>query len=730
MVSSKIDLICSVDIGGTFTDSVLVTSDGKVVEGKALTSYNDQFKSGFFNSIESAAEKLNLSPNDLYRNITMISHGSTVATNTVVEHNGSRVGLLTTHGFEDTINMMRGLGRVTGEPSENILRITETAKPAPLVTKDSIIGITERIDSEGEVVVPLDETGVRKAVQKMFDQGIKAIAISFLWSFKNSKHEERVKEIIQELDPSVFVTCGHEVSKTLGEYERTVAAVINAYVGPVTSKYLEEIKSSLQDKGVRAPLLIMQCHGGMIPLERSKQLPVQTIGSGPVGGLMGCVKIMKELGISNLIATDMGGTSFDIGLIKNGQPVSAEKTVLGKYQYNVPNVEIISIGAGGGSIAWIDPYSGAMRVGPQSAKANPGPACYQMGGTQPTVTDADLLLGYIDPETVFGSGKGLKPSVGMAGEAMSKIAEPLGISIIDAAMGVVEIVNAKMANLIENEVIGKGFDPRDFALVAYGGAGPIHAAAYSRDLGIKMIVVPGETSSVWSAFGISTSDIRYELEEEVGLLTPFAPEELEEPLNRLEDKGKVIVATEVGTDAPIHFSRYAKIRYQWQRHELEIKIPTGRLDKSSIQEVIAEFTRQYGERYGSAALLPEARVEIVSVRSEPMVEVRKFERKMDWATGKTPNAQARKSNRKVYFSRNRPPVDTEIYNGSLLVSGNIVEGPAVIDLLGTSIVVDENQTVTKTEHGDYIIRINSNSDEEEKHENSSRDREASQILGR
>jgi N-methylhydantoinase A len=722
MVSSKLDLICSVDIGGTFTDSVLVTSDGRVVEGKALTSYHDKFKSGFFNSIESAAEKLDLSANELYRNITMISHGSTVATNTVVEHNGARVGLLTTRGFEDTLNMMRGLGRVTGEPAENILRITETAKPSPLVSKESIIGVVERIDSQGEVIVPLDEAGVKQAVRALLDQGVSSIAVSFLWSFKNSQHEERVKEIIHEIDSSIFITCGHEVTKTLGEYERTVAAVINAYVGPVTSKYLEEIKDSLHDKGVKSPLLIMQCHGGMIPLERSKQLPVQTIGSGPVGGVMGCVKIMNELGINNLIATDMGGTSFDFGLIRDGQPLSAEKTILGKYQYNVPNVEIISIGAGGGSIAWIDPYSRAMRVGPQSAKANPGPACYSLGGTEPTVTDADLLLGYIDPEIVFGfgRGRGLKPSISRAEEAMFKIANLLGISVIEAAMGVVEIVNAKMANLIENEVIGKGFDPRDFALVAYGGAGPIHAAAYSRDLGIKMIVVPGETSSVFSAFGISTSDIRYELEEEVGLLSPFLPESLESPLANLEVKGRVIIGSEVGVDAVIHFSRYAKIRYQWQRHELEIKIPSGPINQEKLDELVAEFTRQYEERYGSAALLPEARVEIVSVRSEPMVEIRKFERKVELGSESIPSQQALKQRRKVYFSRNRPPVDTNIYNGSLLKSGNKVEGPAVIDLLGTSIVVDENQTVRKTEHGDYIIHIYSNVEEEVKYESIAR----------
>ncbi|MGG1596780.1 hydantoinase/oxoprolinase family protein [Paenibacillus naphthalenovorans] len=714
MESSKLDLICSVDIGGTFTDSVLVASDGTVVEGKALTTYHDKFNSGFFNSIESAGEKLGLSPAELYRNISMISHGSTVATNTVVENNGSRVGLLTTYGFEDTINMMRGMGRVTGEPSENILKVTETVKPKPLVPKELIIGVTERIDSQGEVIVPLNESHVREAARKLLEQNVDAVAISFLWSFKNPEHEQRAKEIIHEMDDSVFVTCGHEVTKTLGEYERTVAAVINAYVGPVTSRYLEEISGSLQTKGVKAPLLIMQCHGGMIPLERSKQLPVQTIGSGPVGGIMGCVKIMKELDIHNLIGTDMGGTSFDIGIIRDGQPLSAEKTVLEKYQYNVPNVEIISIGAGGGSIAWIDPYSKAMRVGPKSAKANPGPACYRMGGTEPTVTDADLLLGYIDPEAVFGFGKGrgLKPSVELAEKAMGNIAEQLGISTIEAALGTVEIVNAKMANLIENEVIGRGFDPRDFAVVAYGGAGPIHAAAYARDLGIQMIIVPGETSSVWSAFGISTSDIRYELEGEVGLLSPFSPESLEKPFLELEKKGAEIVATEVGEDIPVHFSRYAKIRYQWQRHELEIKVPTGKLDEAVLTDLLTEFSRQYEERYGSAALLPEARIEIVSVRCEPMVEVRKFDRKADLHSSKSPSDQARKPSRKVYFSRHRPPVDADIYNGSLLTSGNVVAGPAVIDLQGTSIVVYENQTVTKTDHGDYMIRINSNSEEE------------------
>jgi N-methylhydantoinase A len=716
MAFSKSELVCGVDIGGTFTDCVLMDPDGNTVYGKALTSYADGFESGFFNSIAAAGEQLGLSSEEVFARLSRISHGSTIATNIVAERNGSKVGLITTKGHEDTIIMMRGLGRVAGESPENIFKVVEIPKPDPLVDRRLIKGISERIDSGGEIVVRLHEEELRQAVRELLQANVEAISVSFLWSIKNPVHELKAKAIIQEMAPGIFVTCGHEVSQTLGEYERTVAAVINAYVGPTTSRYIEKIQQGILARGSNASFLIMQCHGGMFPAVRSRQAPVLTIGSGPVGGIMGCESLSKELGYKNIIATDMGGTTFDVGLIVNGEPLTSEQAIVDKFFYNAPNVSIQSIGAGGGSIAWVDPYSGGLRVGPQSARAYPGPACYGMGGKEPTVTDADLLLGYIDPDAVFGtgSGRGITLDKKLAEEAVSGIAKKLGISTVEAALGIVNVANAKMANLIENEVIGHGLDPRDFIVVSYGGAGPVHAASYAADLGISTVIVPGEISSVWSAYGISICDIRYEAEKEVVLLSPFDGKQLENLFMELENDSRALVTREIGEGADIEFRRYVRMRFNWQKHSLEVPVAANTLDHDAMDRMVRDFTSMYKERYGSASILPGAQLEIESIRSEAVIRVWKPERTAGAAhaaSHQTPPEEARKPERLVYF-KDTTPVKTPIYDGTKLVGGNIVHGPAVIDLPGTSIVIHEGQKAEKTARGDFVLTIGTRQSQE------------------
>ena len=481
-------LTAAVDIGGTFTDCIIVADDGRVAYGKALSSPADDFQSGFFGSLEAAAGQLGHTGEDLFDSLLkLISHGSTVATNIVVEERGANVGLLTTLGHEDTLQMMRGVGRITGEPPENILKITETFKPTPLVPRHHVAGLVERVDSTGKVLVELDEAGLREAVTALAADGCDAFAVALLWSIQNPAHELRAREIINEIAPDAFVSVSHEISKSVGEYERTVATVINALVGPRTSQYL----NTLDDRARRARLrrradadAVPRRHGAAC--SDGRRLPVLTIGSGPVGGLVGTQRLAADLGVPDVIATDMGGTSFDVGLLKDGEPLVALDTTLGKWNYRVPAVEVLSIGAGGGSIAWVDPQGTSLRVGPHSASSNPGPACYGRGGEEPTVTDANLVLGYVDPEVVFGTaadGRSIHPDRDLAEAAIARVAEPLGLSVVDAALGIVEIANTKMANLLENVVIGRGFDPRDFLLVSYGGSGPLHAAGYARALG-------------------------------------------------------------------------------------------------------------------------------------------------------------------------------------------------------------------------------------------------------
>ncbi len=697
--------VCGVDIGGTFTDCALIADDGRVAHGKALSSPADSFQSGFFGSIAAAAEQLGVDPAALYADReAIVSHGSTVATNIAVERKGAQIGMLTTVGMEDTVRTMRGMGRATGEPPENLLRVAEVEKPEPFVRPDRVVGIPERIDSEGDVVVALDEDAVRAGVRRLLDDGVDAIAIAFMWSVRNPDHERRAREIALECDPDLFVTVSSDISKAVGEYERFVATLVNAFVGPVTSRYLSTLQDRLGEVGFANELHIMQCHGGMVPLSAGFDRPIFTIGSGPVGGLIGCARIAEQLGTGDLIASDMGGTSFDVGIVKDGEPLSADETVLGKFRYRIPALEVVSIGAGGGSIAWIDEHGGGLRVGPQSASSLPGPACYGRGGEEPTVTDADLVLGYIAPDASFGNSaeRGFTPRRELAEEAIrSRIAEPLGLSLEDAALGIVEVANAKMASALENEIVGRGYDPRDFTLLSYGGAGPFHAAGYAATLGIDRIVVPGAAASVWSAFGISQADIRYQLEASLVMLEPFSADGLAARYRELEDEARELIGAEGEHAAGYEFRRFARMRFQWQMHELEVRVPDGELTDDAIAALAADFVRVYGERYGEAALLPGARLEIVSLRLEPALAMGSEQLDRD----SEPSGTALIGARPLWFERGAGPVDGSIYDGHALAVGERVEGPAVIDLAITGIVVPPGARCERLDTGDFVLTL-------------------------
>jgi N-methylhydantoinase A len=696
--------VCGVDIGGTFTDCVLIAEDGRVAFGKALSSPGDSFQSGFFGSIEAAAEQFGLDGTAIYQRMDrLISHGSTVATNIVVERKGAGIGMLVTKGFEDTTRIMRGMGRAAGEPPETLLKVAETYKPEPLVPPGRVFGISERIDSQGQEVVALNEAEVAAATAALVAEGVEAIAIAFLWSVRNDAHERRAREIVAEQAPGVFVSVSSEISKAVGEYERFVATLINGYVGPVTSRYLRGVQDKLAEIGFSGELHIMQCHGGMVPLGIGADRPIFTIGSGPVGGLIGCARVCGELGTGDVIASDMGGTSFDVGIIKDGEPLAADDTLLGKFRYRIPALEVISIGAGGGSIAWIDRHGGGLRVGPESASSLPGPACYARGGTEPTVTDADVVLGYISPDATFGSERdGFRPDRALAERAIAeRIAGPLGLSVTDAALGIVEVANAKMANALENEIIGRGFDPRDFVLMSYGGAGPFHAVGYAQSIGIKTIVVPGEAASVWSAFGISQADIRYQYEASVVMLEPFSAGRVEETFAALESTARGALSAREDV-ARFEFRRYARMRFQWQLHELEMRLPDGPIDDQLVERISREFVALYTERYGEAALLPGARLEIGSLRLEPAIPMGSLS--LDRL--KIDQRPFHQGTRPLYFQRGAAPVEGDIYNGHAMSVGEPLAGPAIIDLAITGIVLPPGTTCERRQTGDFVINLN------------------------
>jgi len=694
---------CGVDIGGTFTDCTLVSQDGDVHIGKVPSTPSDNFRSGFFDSIEAAGRKAGEEPSTIYENLTRITHGTTIATNAIVEGEDADVALLTTKGHEDTLEMMRGIGRATGESPANVFKVADVPKPEPLLPHSRIRGIEERVDSDGNVVVSLDEAAVRDAVAEMADaHDLDALAVSYLWSFQNTEHERRTREIIRdELGDDVFVTLSHEVAPSVGEYERTTATVINSMVGPLIERYLGDIEPVLRDDyGFDGSFLLMGCNGGALTLGRSIDRPIMLIGSGPVGGLNASQQMADAEGMPNVLATDMGGTSFELGMISDGRPLVQERTTLRKYFYDIPKLDVKSIGAGGGSIASVD--RGELDIGPQSAGSEPGPACYGRGGTEPTVTDADLLLGFIDPDAEFGT-EALQPDPSLAEDAIGDVASELGQTPIETAAAIYQITNAKMANLIEQEVIGRGYDPRDYHVISYGGAGPIHAAAYGHQLDTKSVIVPGRISPVLSAYGILNSDIRQELEQQFVAFEPFDADRLAEAFAALRDRGRELLSEEGLSEDEISFDQYALMRFEGQYNDLEIPIPGSSIDEQTTDALVDQFKETYSERYSSAAVFPEARLEIGSLRVQPIAEVDKFERASapDTTTG-IPSA-AKAGTRAVYWPSRQQRVTTQIYDGTAVPPGNEIDGPTVLDLPNTSIVVPEGQRIRRNRYNDFVI---------------------------
>ena len=472
--------LCNVDTGGTHTDTVVIDENGHVTEAKA-PSTPDDFARGFFDSLKVAAEKKGLSLQDLLAKSELVSHGTTVGTNAIIEGEGTNAALVTTRGAEDVIFIMRAAtGRSKGLPVEDVLQFQESDKPDPIIPKERVYGINERIDCMGDVVVEFNEEQAREVTSQLAKQDVDAVAINFLWSFLNDDHERRMESIIrEELDDDVFVTRASDLIPKWGEYERTTAAAINAFVGPTSASYIQRIDDRLTENGYDGTLLVMQSGGGVVSAEDAVREPIRTIDSGPVGGMIGCRFLAEQLGHRNVIAGDIGGTSFDIGLLIDGEPLTKPTNVINQYEYMMRTIDTESIGSGGGSIAFVDNDGDRLRVGPRSAGATPGPACYGQGGNEPTVTDADLVLGFLDGDDFLGGRMSLDLDRSVA--VIESIADELGMDTIETASGIVEVMNAKMADMIRQRTVNEGYDPREFVLYAYGGAGPLHVPVLPRN---------------------------------------------------------------------------------------------------------------------------------------------------------------------------------------------------------------------------------------------------------
>jgi N-methylhydantoinase A len=695
--------LVGVDIGGTFTDCVIIDENGAVTTAKAPSTPHN-FAEGMIDAIDGAAEKLGLAAGQLYEQVALLSHGTTVGTNAVVQKRGARIGLITTRGHNDVIHIMRGSRGVGGRDVRLVVHFPESQKPDPIVPKRLIAGVSERVDCFGAVVVPLNEAEAEAAIRRLVDAGVEAIAICFLWSFLHPEHEHRVRDMVRRIAPDIFVTCSADLVPKWGEYERTTAVAINAYIGPLTSGYLANLDRRLQSLGYRQPLQITQCGGGTISVEKAMEAPLLTLDSGPVSGVTGSLYLGRVMGYPNIITTDMGGTSFDVGLIHDGKPAYSFVSNVNQYEYFIPKVDIQAIGSGGGSLVRIDEVTKTMRVGPDSAGAVPGPVCYGRGGTVPTVTDADLVLGYLDPDN-FAGGR-MKLDKAKAEAAIQDVAGRLGMSLMDCASGIARIVEFQMADIIRKMTVGKGFDPRDFVLFAFGGAGPAHAGVFAQELGVKTVVIPQrETASTWCAFGAASADILHIYEQVDIMASPFSAERVNRTIERLEEAARRQMAKDGIAPGRQTLQFSVDMRHKGQINEVEVLLEWSRATGDFEPALRQAFYDTYERLYGRGASFRGARVEMVTFRVRAMAETPRP--RLVAADQLTPEIEpaARRPSRAVYWAGLKRSVETPVFEGAALRPGNEVAGPAIVETADTTVVVHPGQLLRVDRFGNFEIAL-------------------------
>jgi N-methylhydantoinase A len=665
------------DVGGTFTDLWLRTSSGRSLVCKSPTT--PDVVTGVVNAVHAAADQLGMPVKDMCRQVTRFGHGTTVGLNALLTGRASKVALVTTAGFGDVLEigrLRRGTAGLRGlEPGDYYLR----GRTHPLVPRDLVVEVTERVDSRGEVVVPLDEQSVRDGVAGLIGRGVEAIGVCLLWATANPQHERAVADILAELAPDAFISVSHEVAPVVGEYARASTTVANAALGPIAGAYLRELTGRMSDLGMTAPIMMTTSAGGVVPAETAAGTPVTTLLSGPASCVVAGQAVGRSLGVSDVLTMDVGGTSFDVGVITDGVPLLRDDVTFGGADMSVPGVDIASIGAGGGSIATV--RGGVLSVGPQSAGARPGPVCYRLGGTQPTTTDADLVLGVLDPDR-FSSG-GIRLDVDAAKVAIAEqIAEPLGLDAVAAARAIRVVFDAAMADLLRSVTIERGHDPREFTLVAGGGSGPSHAWALCRELGLTGFVVPA-TATAQSAFGAGTSDLRTTAARAVytRLLPGTRPDQTVATVvgESLAETRKRALSTMPATDgAQVDCS--VAVRYHGQAHHLDVSVA----DAPTVEElgaVLDRFEADYERLYGAGAGFREAGFELLSVRA-----VASLRQEPGVATAAKDLFELVEIRDVVYDDPGRPE-RTAVYSCEQPAPGQAVEGPCLIELPGCVVVV-------------------------------------------
>ena len=681
-----------IDVGGTFTDFLLVDENGDAQVYKSLTTPEDP-SNGLLNGLKMMAENNNFATTqDFLKNVSIIVHGTTITTNAVLTRTGSKTGFITTKGFRDPLVLRRGVKKHQYD--------FQVAPPPPIVPRHLIQVVEERVNCEGEIVNPLVEEDVYAAIKELKKNNVEAVGVTFLFSFLNPVHEKRVGEILRKEMPEAYISLSHETIPQVRLYERCSSTALNSYVGVILKKYLEKLQQKLNDFGFKGVLLIMQSNGGVMSPEIAINKPVNTLLSGPAGAPAAGIYYASYFDTKNIITIDMGGTSFDACLIKDSKPPLSMGGEIGGQWLSTPMLDIHTVGAGGGSIAWVDD-GGILQVGPQSAGSDPGPVCYDRGGELPTVTDADLYLGYLDPD-YFAGGK-IKLNLEKATEAIKqKVAEPLDISTLEAAEGIYRLINFKMSSALAVITTQRGFDPRDFTLITAGGAGSIHATSIADNLGITRSIVPRH-SSVFCAEGMLMCDLRHEyVRTYPRALEDVDLDVLNELYSHIVKEGIDTLLTEKIEDSRIKVLYNLDIRYIGQYWEISVpfELEKGKsIDRDLLESIVASFHERHNTLFGYA--LPEAGVEIVNLRVSCVGITDKPEMKELEYAGEDAS-KALKGKREAYFGGKF--VTTSVYDVEKLEYGNTINGPALLEQATTTVVVQPDWSVTCDRYGNFEIK--------------------------
>lgn len=703
----------NVDVGGTFMD-FFVGKDAEYITTKVPTT-RYELSVGFMKGLEESAERLNETLQEFLKNTDAIKYSTTIGTNALIERSGPKLGLITTRGFEDTIFIGRGRQWADGLPAADVQNVTRVEKPFPLIPQKLAVGVRERIDYRGHVVMPLVKEDVLEKVRYLVDNGVRGFVVSLLWSFMNPVHERQIKEIIEGEYPEVYlgnmpVILSSEISPKEGEYVRTMSAIVNAYIHIQFVEQLSDLMGNLIDEGYKKPILLVDNLGGCT--KASRTIAVSTHNSSPVAGLCGASAVGKQFDLPNIVYTDVGGTSFDIGVIAEGAIRYYDLyPTIDRWRTQVTTIQTSSIGAGGGSIAWLNPLLGnRLEVGPRSAGSIPGPACYDLGGEDPTVTDADVVLGYINPDYYLGGKMALNKE--KAVQSMRNIGGQAGWDEVTTALMIKKVIDAKMGQEIFKEVAFKGYEPSEFVVFACGGAGPTHCCGVAVAADMDVCYVP-PVASVFGAFGASTLDIVHKYEKSCHIrLFDYATssyfkefDAFNSIVRELKELAVRDVVLEGFSEGQASFKLELEMRYGAQWRYTHIESPVLFLkSEEDVKKICEHFTEEFKNTYGAEAAFPEAGIEVEAFRLFTELKLPHFPISRYEMADETSSPEALKGKRDCYWEAEGGFKKTPIFNWDALRPGNTIKGPAIIEATTTTIVVEPGWTFLMDPYTNGILR--------------------------